>query len=267
MDFVHPDDQQVVKSALDAFQSGALESSAYYRHRSADGGWLWVEGRARLLANAESGDAASYVVVLRDATQIKEEERKLNDALDRVERLAATDDLTGLANRRRLRDVADLEWQRNAREHTQLSILLLDADRFKLFNDRYGHVAGDHCLREIAFQIDAIAQRPGDLGARYGGEEFMLLLPNTSHEGALELGERLCKCVREQGILHEGNVEGVVTVSVGVATARPGDSASAFASLNALIAGADAALYQAKNEGRNRVCSAMANATQVGPAA
>jgi len=265
-DFVHPDDQPVVKNAIAALQSGAPETSIYFRHRRPDGDWLWLEARSRLNTNAENGDLASYVVVLRDATQTKEDERNLKEALERVERLAATDDLTGLANRRRLRDVAEHEWRRCARDSAPLSVLLLDADRFKLFNDRYGHLAGDQCLREIAFQLDSIARRAGDLAARYGGEEFVLLLPNTSHAGAYLLGGRLCNRVREKGILHEGNAgEGVMTVSVGVATAEPGDPASAFASLNALFAAADAALYQAKREGRNRVCSAIVDAARAGP--
>ena len=265
MDFVHPEDQQALKSAFDVIQSGALESSTYYRHRRADGDWLWVEGRARLRAGTANRDSAGYVVVLRDATQTKEEERKLKEALERVERLAETDDLTGLANRRRLRDVAEQEWRRCAREGAPLSVLLLDADRFKLFNDRYGHLAGDRCLREIADQLHEIAGRPGDLAARYGGEEFMLMMPDTDHDGAVLLGERLCGRVRELRILHEGNVEeGIMTISVGAATARPGDPASAFASLNALIAAADAALYRAKREGRNRVCSATSPASHVG---
>jgi diguanylate cyclase (GGDEF)-like protein len=143
---------------------------------------------------------------------------------------------------------------------------LLDVDHFKLFNDRYGHLAGDQCLRTIAAQIAATARRPSDLAARYGGEEFMLLMPNTSHDGALQLGAGLCKRVRELGIVHAGNVgAGVMTVSIGVATALPGDAASAFANLNALFTAADAALYQAKREGRNRVCSASTDATQAGP--
>ena len=265
-DFVHPDDLPVVRSAIGALQSGVPETSIHFRHRRPDGDWIWLGARSRLNAKTRDGGPASYVVVLRDATQTKEDERKLKEALERAERLAATDELTDLANRRRLHDVAEQEWRRCARENAPLSVLLLDADHFKLFNDRYGHPAGDQCLREIATQLKAVARRSGDLAARYGGEEFMLLLPNASHGGALLLGGRLCKNVREQAIRHEGNAElGVMTVSVGVATAQPGDPAGAFASLNALFAAADAALYRAKHNGRNRVCSATAEATPVDP--
>jgi PAS domain S-box-containing protein len=122
VDFVHPDDQHVWKNALEALQSGAPEATAYYRHQRADGAWLWVEGRARLRATAENQRSTGYVLVMRDATQAKEDERKLKDALERVERLAATDELTGLANRRRLREVAEQKWRRCAREHAPLSV-------------------------------------------------------------------------------------------------------------------------------------------------
>ncbi len=139
--------------------------------------------------------------------------------------MAATDGLTGLANRRHLEEVANREWLRCARENVPLSVLLLDADHFKLFNDRYGHLVGDGCLRTIASQLDAAAQRPGDLAARYGGEEFVLLLPNTNEEGSLIVAEGLCRRVRELRIPHDSNAEeGVVAISIGAATAWPNDS-------------------------------------------
>jgi diguanylate cyclase (GGDEF)-like protein len=133
-------------------------------------------------------------------------------------------------------------------------VLLLDADRFKLFNDRYGHLAGDDCLRAIASQLAAAAHRPGDLAARYGGEEFLLLLPHTDRDGALLVGERARKLVEDLGIAHEGNpATRVVTVSVGAATTWPGDPESRLRNVDHFLSSADVALYEAKRGGRNQV--------------
>jgi diguanylate cyclase (GGDEF)-like protein len=253
--FVHSEDHSIVRNLTDAIAAGALEQSAYFRHLRPDGSWLWVESKARVHGSADAETPKGKVVVLRDATDTKAAEAKLRDALERMERMAATDELTGLANRRRLNEVADIEWRRCARENLPLSALLLDADHFKLFNDRYGHQAGDDCLRAIASRIVAVARRPGDVAARYGGEEFALLMPNTDPGGALHVADRLCGLVHALGIVHEGNAPyRVVTVSIGVATTRPGDPESPLGSLRALLSEADAGLYQAKSEGRNQVC-------------
>ncbi len=132
-------------------------------------------------------------------------------------------------------------------------MLLLDADYFKLFNDRYGHLAGDDCLRAIASQLAAAACRPGDLAARYGGEEFLLLMPDDSIR-AMRLAERIRMLVLNLAIAHEGSPgPGVVTASIGVATAWPRNPGNGPGSVSTLLAAADAALYQAKSRGRNQV--------------
>jgi diguanylate cyclase (GGDEF)-like protein/PAS domain S-box-containing protein len=254
IEFVHPDDQQAFRDAHALLTTGAGESSACYRYRRPDGSWLWVDGHARLRACADGEVPKEYVVVLRDATERKAVEFKLMEALELTERMAATDGLTGLANRRHLDIVAEREWRRCARERLPLSMALLDADRFKRFNDCYGHIAGDECLRAIASQLDAVARRPADLAARYGGEEFLLLMPNTGPDGASQVARELCRLVHGLGIVHEENAPGgVMTVSIGVATAWPGDPAGEFGSVDALLSAADAALYRAKSSGRNQV--------------
>jgi diguanylate cyclase (GGDEF)-like protein/PAS domain S-box-containing protein len=258
-EFVHPDDWPALADATRTLLGPAGQSSATYRFRRPDGSWLWVDGHSRLRPAAEGEPATDYVVVLRDATERKAAEIKLLDALQQMERMAATDGLTGLANRRHLDVVADREWRRCVRARLPMSVLMVDADRFKRFNDRYGHLAGDDCLRAIATQLAAVAQRPGDLAARYGGEEFVLLLPQTGRAGALTLAERVCGLVRSLAVAHEGNGSlGIVTVSIGAATAVPGDPAGASHSMAALLAAADAALYEAKSGGRNRVAQAAA---------
>jgi diguanylate cyclase (GGDEF)-like protein/PAS domain S-box-containing protein len=257
-DFVHPEDQQAFSEARSALKTGnAGESSSCFRHLRRDGSWIWVESRARLRMSANGESPKEIVVTLRDATDRKEAESRLQDALERMELMAATDGLTGLANRRHFDSAGVKEWQRCARDHQPLSVLLLDVDLFKLFNDRYGHPAGDGCLRAIASQLAASAQRPGDIAARYGGEEFLLLLPQTNRDGARLVAEQVRRLVQDLGMPHEGNpVDGVVTVSIGAATARPGDPEDDLRDVNALLSSADAALYQAKKGGRNRVVEA-----------
>jgi diguanylate cyclase (GGDEF)-like protein/PAS domain S-box-containing protein len=254
-EFVHPEDQQILIDARKALLAGSIgEYSVSFRHLRRDGSWLWVDGRARLRASAVDPGPTGIVVSLRDATERKAAEIKLKDALEQMEQMAATDGLTGLANRRHFDGVAEQEWRRCGREHWPLSVLLLDADRFKLFNDRYGHLAGDGCLRAIAAQLAAAARRPGDLAARYGGEEFLLLMPHTDRAGALCVAEQVRKLVLDLAIAHEASPPAsIVTVSIGVATAWPSDPENGPNSISALLAAADTALYQAKSGGRNRV--------------
>jgi diguanylate cyclase (GGDEF)-like protein/PAS domain S-box-containing protein len=254
-EFVHPEDQQVLMDARTALQTGSVgEYSVCFRHLRRDGSWLWVDSRARLRMSADGAGPTGIVAALRDATDRKTAEIKLQEALEQMERMAATDGLTGLANRRHFDGVANGEWRRCGREHQPLSVLLLDADYFKLFNDRHGHLAGDDCLRAIASQLAAAARRPADLAARYGGEEFLLLMPQTDRAGALCVAERVRQLVLDLAIAHEGSpAPSVVTVSIGVATAWPADPASGPKNVGALLAAADTALYQAKSGGRNRV--------------
>jgi diguanylate cyclase (GGDEF)-like protein/PAS domain S-box-containing protein len=253
-DFVHPEDQAVFRAATADLNSDiAGEISISFRHLCRDGTWLWVDARARLSMTTD-GERPGVVVALRDATERKMAEFKLNDALETMQRMAATDGLTGLANRRHFDVIAEKEWRRCARGNVPLAVLLLDADRFKLFNDRYGHVAGDACLCAIASQLAAAARRPGDLAARYGGEEFLMLMPDTNAESAMRLAELIRELVLNLAILHEGSPDpGVVTVSIGAAVTWPQDPGNGPGSVSALLVAADAALYQAKNRGRNQV--------------
>ena len=179
-------------------------------------------------------------------------------------RLAGTDGLTGLPNRRMFAEAYDREWRRAARDGIPLSLLLLDVDHFKLFNDSYGHLAGDDCLRAIADAVTGVACRPGDLAARFGGEEFVVLLPGADLAGAAEVAERMRQAVAALGLEHAGNPAcgGMVTVSVGMATTRPVLDADAAAesppgeatgAKAELLVESDTALYVAKAAGRNQV--------------
>jgi diguanylate cyclase (GGDEF)-like protein len=166
-------------------------------------------------------------------------------------RLARQDGLTLLANRRILDEALALEWRRARREHQPLSLLMIDVDNFKKYNDQYGHPAGDACLRTLARLISEVANRSGDLAARYGGEEFALLLPGTDLHGARVIGESLRTVLLQSRLPHGATPSGLVTVSIGAASLVP--SADEEDCVEALVAAADQALYRAKGSGRDRV--------------
>jgi diguanylate cyclase (GGDEF)-like protein len=185
-------------------------------------------------------------------------EEQLTAAAEAQAVAARTDSLTGLANRRHFDEVLDLECRRAAREELPLSLLLLDVDRFKLFNDHYGHRAGDDCLRAVAAAVQGAIRRPADLAARYGGEEVAVILPNTEASGALHMAERVREAVQALGLVHEANPEsGVVTASIGCATVIPRPGLCGEQS-PMLVQEADQALYEAKRLGRNRSVAAPA---------
>ncbi len=176
---------------------------------------------------------------------------------DLLRKLVFLDGLSGVFNRRYFDQQLGVEWARSTRSSFPLSAIMIDVDHFKLFNDHYGHQAGDDCLRQIAVTLKTCLKRPGDLVARYGGEEFACILPDTSFSDAMSLANELERKVRALSIPHtQSSVTGVITVSVGVAT-RTVDSTQDAA---ALIGLADAQLYDAKQSGRGRVCGAQLGA-------
>lgn len=170
-----------------------------------------------------------------------------NFALQRVMKL---DGLTGLSNRRHFDEHLDVEWKRARREKNQLSLLIIDVDYFKLYNDNFGHVMGDAALRSVAQVIAQSCARSGDLAARYGGEEFAIILPNTSHEGALSLADGVRCAVQALAIAHVAPAtDAILTISIGVATMVPDQDTQPVT----LVQRADMGLYQAKENGRNRI--------------
>ncbi len=175
--------------------------------------------------------------------------QKLRLANRELQRLAALDGLTGVANRRRFDEYLDAEWTRMAQEKLPLSLILCDLDFFKKYNDTYGHQAGDDCLRRVADALRFCAKRSLDLVARYGGEEFAVILPNTTGFGAFQVAEEIRAVVNSLDITHiQSAVSQHVTLSLGIACIFPTPDTSP----SMLIAEADTALYQAKAAGRNR---------------
>ena len=166
-----------------------------------------------------------------------------------LEALSLSDELTGLANRRRMDMKLEEEWTRGCRNGQPLSLVMMDIDDFKLFNDTYGHAAGDDCLNMVAKAIDKCLNRGGDMAARFGGEEFLVILPDTEAEGAVSTGQNILQAVWNLEIPHAQSEHGRVTVSIGMATMICNSSREA----RNLLEEADKALYQAKAKGRNQI--------------
>ena len=180
---------------------------------------------------------------------LRESQQKLADANVQLQKLAALDGLTGIGNRRAFDDTVQREWQRAQRSKKPLSLLLCDVDCFKLYNDEFGHQAGDLCLKKVAAVLTEQLKRPADMAARYGGEEFAVVLPETDLEGALKLAEACRAHLANLALEHPVTDAGVVTMSIGVASFVP---APEYTPAD-LIASADKALYAAKAAGRNCV--------------
>jgi two-component system chemotaxis family response regulator WspR len=182
-------------------------------------------------------------------------QRKLAESNLQLQSLASMDGLTGIPNRRHFDARFDEEWQRSMRDQSWLSLIMVDIDHFKEYNDLHGHLAGDDCLKVVAGTILACLLRPADTAARYGGEEFVLILPGTDQNGAEIVAEKVRRAIEKLGITHElSTTSDFVTVSLGVATTVPRYSSQA----NSLLSEADEALYAAKEAGRNRfVCGPL----------
>ncbi len=187
-------------------------------------------------------------------TELLEVMRQLEEANHMLLRLSRLDGLTGVTNRRQFDDYLDQEWRRALRENMPLSLVMLDIDGFKDYNDAHGHQAGDECLKQVAGAISRALNRPGDLVARYGGDEFVMILPGTPAEGAMRVAETMREKVQSLGLSRSNHsLKECVTISLGVATLYP----SRDTSPSILVAAADQALYQAKQSGRNRVAQSQ----------
>ncbi len=232
---VNPEDLPHVQETVRDLKLGEIEETKLiYRTRHHDGGEIWLETALRATRDNVTGRISGVVAISRDMTEHKDLEARLSN-------LASQDGLTGIANRRHFDERLQTEWRRAAGDETPLSLLMVDVDNFKKFNDQYGHQAGDACLKAVA---QAIA-------ARYGGEEFVLLLPNTDEIGCASVAARLSESLAALNIPHALNPPSKrVTISAGGATGWPGaESANNHPSL---IAAADRALYAAKHAGRDR---------------
>jgi len=249
LQIAHPEDVAAVEELMRACREAEPVEALIYRCVRKDGSYVWMEASLRLYHDETTWEPIGFVNVVRDVTARKAAEEELNRAFRLVENLAMADGLTGVANRRRFEEKMDKEWRRAMRDGSMLSVLMIDVDHFKPYNDLYGHVMGDSCLRQVAMAAQEVIHRSSDLFARYGGEEFVAVLPNTDSGGAQLVAEQIRRTVELLGLPHAGSSRGVVTVSIGCATKTLGHESIS----TVLVDAADQALYQAKSAGRNRV--------------
>lgn len=251
--FVHADDlPELIEMAVRIGSGQSQGEVNRFRMWRKDGTLIWIESSSRLMRDPASGERGDMFVIMRDISDRVALEAQLA-------MLANTDALTGLANRRAFDDALARDWARTLRESGQLSLLLLDVDHFKAFNDSYGHQVGDDCLRAVAAALATIHIGEQATVARYGGEELAMILPGIGAEGAATIGEAARLAVERLDLRHGNGIaedSGCVTVSVGAATVLARTGAS-LRMPEALLTAADTAMYKAKQKGRNRVEAAL----------
>ncbi|WP_054974048.1 GGDEF domain-containing protein [Paenibacillus sp. A3] len=249
-DLFHPEDLTKIPGITAPMETAPELPLISYRIRTKNGGYVWFETSGRITGNEhDSENGQTVICISRDISSRKQTEQQLMKTNELLQKISSIDALTGLANRRFFDERFAKEWRHAMRFSTPLSVILLDIDYFKRYNDTYGHHDGDACLQYVAEAMRHAAKRPGDMIARYGGEEFVIVLPVTDGRGALYVAERMRSEVERLRIPHRGSaVSSFVTASLGVATMIPVRNVS----LRELIIRADKALYRAKQEGRNR---------------
>jgi len=249
---VHPDEADMIASGFQEVASGRLERASFsHRIRHRDGHWLWVEAAVRSTRDPHTNMPNGLMGALRNITAKKEIEEKLAEANGRLEILARQDGLTQIYNRRSFDEMLLREIKIARREGTTLSLLMIDVDSFKAYNDHYGHPAGDAALRRVSSAISATVKRPGDFVARYGGEEFAVLLPNTDERGARAVAEAIRSSIEALALEHRASLWERLTVSIGAASIN--NAPHNELRQDVLLSRADNALYAAKNSGRNTI--------------
>lgn len=256
LELVHPEDRPAVAATIRQLRGVKDDASIEFRMRTHDESYIWVECSLRTIRDQATGLPAGILNNVREITERKRAEQELADAYHAVETMAITDTLTGLANRRRFDQCLTTEWRRAMRDRGPLSLLLIDVDQFKSYNDSYGHLRGDSCLKQIAEAAQTVVSRPADLVARFGGEEFAIILPRSDASGAFQLALDIGIVLRSHQLPHKDNPCGIVTASIGCATLVPQLGQSSVM----LIDCADQALYEAKRSGRNCVRAYQGNA-------
>lgn len=247
---VHPDDHAKTIAVFRSIGPDHLKDQTEFRMRRSDGVYIWVEQSFRYIPEDDSVLTVTRDIDARKAVEIQLAETRiaLELANQRLRIEACEDGLTKLTNRRCFDEILDKEFYRARREQQALALIMIDVDCFKSYNDAYGHVAGDECLRQVSAAVKTALVRPGDQAARYGGEELAVILPVTDQVGSLCVAERIRQAVAALQIAHIGNPNGYVTISAGIHVETPPFDASTPVDM---VSAADRALYQAKSEGRN----------------
>jgi diguanylate cyclase (GGDEF)-like protein/PAS domain S-box-containing protein len=244
---MHPDDRQWVVDFCVAQSKAGADHEADYRALTRDGGHVWIRDVVHVVRK-DDGAVEALVGFMFDISERKKTEEKLLRLQRELQDLSFKDGLTGVANRRRFDSLLALEWDSARRTRRSLSLIMIDIDFFKLYNDHYGHIQGDDCLKRVARVLSSAAARPRDFLARYGGEEFVLVLPETDQRGGEHVAERCREALLAEKIPHEKSpVASTVTVSIGVGTIVP-DPAD---DMVRFIEEVDKHLYRAKQSGRD----------------
>ncbi|MFP6863071.1 sensor domain-containing diguanylate cyclase [Pseudomonas sp.] len=245
---MHPEDRDSVVAFCVSQSQAGTDHEADYRALTRDGGYVWISDVVHVLRN-EAGEVESLIGFMFDISERKQTEQQLLQLQQQLEELSYLDGLTGVANRRMFDNRLQVEWSNAQRTSQPLSLILLDIDYFKEYNDHYGHIQGDDCLKNVALALSGAVVRPRDLMARYGGEEFVLLLPETDAQAAAQVAERCRQLIHEQQIQHaHSQAAPLLTLSLGVGTLIPGP----FDQPQAFIEQVDRLLYKAKHSGRNQ---------------
>jgi len=253
-DRIHEEDRQKTVDFCVAQSQKGVDHEADYRALTRDGDQVWIRDVVHVVRHAD-GSVDALVGFMFDITERKQAEDKILQLQRELEVLSYRDSLTGVANRRMFDTLYPVEWAKARATGEPLSLLVIDIDYFKQYNDHYGHVQGDECLRRVAQALDTCASRTRDLCARFGGEEFVLLLPATDEDAARNVAERCRKLLVHKEIPHaRSGVGRAVTVSMGVGTIVPG----AHDDRNVFLDRVDRRLYQAKSAGRDRICGTEA---------
>jgi diguanylate cyclase (GGDEF)-like protein/PAS domain S-box-containing protein len=246
---MHPDDRDSVVSFCVSQSQSGVDHEADYRALTSDGSYVWIRDVVHVVRAAD-GEVEALVGFMFDISERKRSEEKVLSLQRELETLSFKDGLTNVPNRRMFDLIFEREWGSARRNGQPLSLILLDVDFFKEYNDHYGHLAGDECLKRVARLLGAAATRPRDFIARFGGEEFVLVLPETDAAPARLVAERCRSLVLDERIPHvRSSIAPCLSVSQGVGTITPSENDSATAFLEAV----DKLLYRAKQEGRNSV--------------
>ncbi|RAN81413.1 sensor domain-containing diguanylate cyclase [Bacillus sp. SRB_336] len=245
---MHPEDREWVLNYCVAQSLAGVDHEADYRALTQDGRYVWIRDVVHVVRN-DDGTVASLIGFMFDISERKQTEQQLITLQKELEELSFRDGLTGVANRRRFDAIIELEWSNARRNRQPLSLIMLDIDYFKQYNDRYGHLEGDACLKRIARVLSSAATRARDLMARFGGEEFVLVLPETDVAAAHKLAERCRDLIRAEQIPHQSSpISSVLSISLGVGTAIPGLGDELLPFVDTV----DKRMYQAKQQGRDR---------------
>jgi diguanylate cyclase (GGDEF)-like protein/PAS domain S-box-containing protein len=245
---MHPADRERVVEFCVSQSKAGVDHEADYRAQTRDGGYVWIRDVVHVVR--KDGMVEALIGFMFDISERKCREQEMLRLQRELELLSYRDGLTNAANRRMFEEVFEREWGAARRSDRPLSVILLDIDFFKEYNDSYGHLAGDECLRRVADLLGGAARRPRDLVGRYGGEEFVVLLPETDASAAQLVAENCRRIVQEAMIPHQrSRAAECVTVSLGVSSIVPNESDDAKAFLEEV----DRMLYKAKQSGRNRV--------------